>query len=49
MPTIRSKLRWMSVTSGGRCDAGTLSQPMTRVCGLNPTRIESNAGMEAPK
>ena len=49
MPTIRSKLRWMSVTSGGRCDGGTLSQPMTLVCGLNPTKIESNAGMAAPK
>ena len=48
-PTIRSKLRWMSVSSGGRCDGGTLSQPMTLVCGLNPTKIESNAGMEAPK
>ena len=48
-PTIRSKLRWMSVTSGGRCDGGTLSQPMTLVCGLNPTKIESNAGMAAPK
>ena len=49
IPTIRSKLRWMSVSSGGCCAAGTLFKPMTRVCGLNPTRIESNAGMESPK
>jgi hypothetical protein len=48
-PTITSKLRWISVSSGGCCDVGTLFKPMTRVCGLNPTKIESNAGMAAPK
>ena len=37
------------MTSGGRCAGGTLSQPMTRVCGENPTKIESNDGTAAPK
>src|SRR5438105_3911878 len=47
-PTIRSKDRWSSVGIGGRSPGGTVSQPVTRVCGENPTSSESTYGTLMP-
>ena len=45
---MTSKHRWISHTTGGRSAGGTLSHPVTRVPGPNPTSSESMSGIFSP-